>query len=135
MPETGTSGSMSGAGKRSGLLVATAPHLDSTHGGEGRGFSPAVTRPPVCSSLASRAVPRLRDCAGGEAKRGVAPAILAGLKPRPSGAPRQLPRASEKSALALNYAAGNPGTGVSGGIGFPIVRFVMDDKGGAAFVK
>ena len=30
MPETGTSGSMSGAGKRSGLLVATAPHLDST---------------------------------------------------------------------------------------------------------
>ena len=30
MPETGTSGSMSGEGKRSGILAATALLLDST---------------------------------------------------------------------------------------------------------
>jgi hypothetical protein len=67
---------------RSRLSCSTGTNLVriSHHEGEGRGFSPAVTRPTGCSP-----------------KRGGTPPIAAGLKPCPSAAPGEPPCAGEKS--------------------------------------
>ena len=72
----------------------------SHHGGEGRGFSPAVTRPAHCPPPSPPAQLAAASCAGGEANGGGVPAIAAGLKPRPSGVAGQPPRVGEKSGLA-----------------------------------
>jgi 2-iminoacetate synthase len=72
----------------------------SHQGGEGRGFSPAVTRPAGCRPASPPAQLAAASCAGGEAKRGRTPAISAGLKPGPSGAPGQPPSIGENSGLA-----------------------------------
>ena len=70
-------------------------------------------------SLASRAVRRLTNCAGGEGKGGGTPGIAAGLKPRPSGAPDQPPCVGEKSGLKLTYGAARQR---SAGGGFQVGR-------------
>jgi len=75
---------------------------------EGRSFSPAAGGGvPPSFSLASRAVPQARDCAGGEGKRGGTPPIAAGLKPCPSGASGEPPCAGEKSGFGT--VRGTPG--------------------------
>jgi len=53
MPETGTSGSMSGDGRRSGVLAATAFILDSTHGSGRAGLNSRGKTRLACHSKES----------------------------------------------------------------------------------
>jgi len=76
----------------------------SYHGGEGRGFSPAVTKPADCRSLSPPAQLAAASWAGGEGIGEGTPAISAGLKPRPSGAAGQPPRVGKKSGLGVFLA-------------------------------
>jgi hypothetical protein len=70
---------------------------------EGRGFSPAASKPFKLSlCLAARTVRRLTDCAGRETERREKP-LTAGLKPRPSTSPAQNGRSSEKSRLPPHF--------------------------------
>jgi len=95
---------------KSGLLLISLALLRlpadlvriSHHGGEGRGFSPAVARPSDYSPPSPPAQLTVATCAGGEAKTRLNAPISAGLKPRPSGAPGQPPRVGEKSTLAAS---------------------------------
>jgi hypothetical protein len=80
----------------------------SRHGGEGRGFSPAVARPCDCSPPSPPARPRGLGAARKARKRRLNAPTSAGLKPRPFSAPGQAPQVGEKSFLADNLSGQGP---------------------------
>ena len=59
------------------------------------------------------------------------------LSIQPQSVPPQEPWRSgdAQTRLSDDYAAGNPGPGVAGGVGLPVVGFRVDNKGRATLMK